>query len=215
MAVTRTRGPGRRPGGEDTRGAIVTVARQEFAEKGYDGATLRGIARAADVDPALVHHYFGGGKEELFVAALQLPFSPAKRLPEVIGGGIEGLGERMTRFFLSVWDDPAGREPFLAIVRSALTNEQAAAMMRGFVQQALLSRIAAQLDLPRGERELRVELAAAQLVGMAMLRYVIRVEPLASAREEDVVALVAPTLQRYLTASPAASGLPGTTRPVS
>jgi AcrR family transcriptional regulator len=199
MAVTRTRGPGRRPGGEDTRGAIVAVARQEFAEKGYDGATLRGIARLAAVDPALVHHYFAGGKEELFVTAMQLPFSPAERLPEIVGSGVDGLGERMTRFFLSVWEDPAGREPFLAIVRSALTNEQAATMMRGFVQQALLSRIAAALNLPPADRELRVELAAAQLVGMAMLRYVIQVEPLASAPEEDVVALVAPTLQRYLT----------------
>jgi AcrR family transcriptional regulator len=201
MAVPRTRGPGRRPGGEDTRGAIVAMARQEFAEKGYDGASLRGIARAADVDPALVHHYFGGGKEELFVAAMQLPFSPAEQVPAILGPGIDGLGERMTRFFLGVWRDPERRDPFLALLRSAVTNEQAAAMMRGFVTEALLSRVAAGLDLPPAECELRVELGVAQLVGMAMLRYVIRLEPLASASEDEIVALVAPTLQRYLTPS--------------
>ncbi|HJY26328.1 MAG TPA: TetR family transcriptional regulator [Actinomycetes bacterium] len=200
MAGVGTRG--RRPGGVDTRAEIVTAARQEFAEKGYDGVTLRGIARVADVDPALVHHYFANGKEELFVAAMQLPFSPAERLPDVLAGGVDGLGERMTRFFLSVWGDPRGREPFLAVLRAALTNEQAAAMLRGFVAQTILSRVAAALDVPPEERELRVEVAAAQLIGVAMLRYVIRIEPLASATDEDVVALVAPTLQRYLTPDP-------------
>jgi len=190
------RGPGRRPGATDTRAQILAAARGEFAARGYDGASVRAIARTAEVDPALVHHYFGT-KEQVFVAAMELPFEPAALVPQLLAGDVTGLGERIVRFFLSVWGDPAGREPFLALLRSATTNEQAAAMLRGFVAQALLGRIAEALDLP--DRELRVTLAAGQLLGAALLRYVVRVEPLASASDDQVVALVAPAIQRYLT----------------
>jgi len=192
------RGPGRRPGGADTRGEILAAARASFAARGYDGTTLRGVARDAEVDPALVHHYFGG-KEQLFVAAMELPFNPAVAVPAVIAGDIDELGERFVRFFLSIWDDPVKREPFLALMRSAAGHEQAAAMMREFVTSALLARLAAEIDLP--DARLRVAAAAAQLIGVAMLRYIIQVEAIASASEDELVALLAPTVQRYLTGS--------------
>jgi AcrR family transcriptional regulator len=157
---------------------------------------MRGIARVAGVDPALVHHYFGG-KEQVFVAAMALPFDPSVVLPRVMSGDPAGRGERITRFFLSIWSNADSRAPFLALLRSATTSEAAAAMMRSFVAQALIARVAATVDdLP--ERELRVALSASHLVGLALLRYVIKVEPLASASDEEVVAIVAPTIQRYL-----------------
>jgi len=192
----RPRGPGRRPGSADTRGEILVAARTEFATKGYDGATIRGIARAADVDPALVHHYFGG-KEQVFVAAMELPFDPSVMLPTILAQGVDGMGERLVRQFLAVWGDPDSRAPFLAMLRSATTSEPAAAMLRSFVSEALLRRVVAGLDVP--DAELRASLAAAHLVGLALLRYVVRIPPLAAASEDEIVAIVAPTVQRYLT----------------
>lgn len=195
MSVPVSRPPGRRPGKGDTRGAILAAARRSFAERGYDGTTVRGIARDAGVDPALVHHYFEG-KEQVFVAAMSLPFDPAETLPALAAQGMDGLGERFVRFFLSVWREAATREPFLGLLRSAMTNEQAASMLREFVRTAMVSRVTAVLGVE--DAELRAEVAASHLVGLALLRYVVRVEPLASADEDDVVAMVAPTVQRYL-----------------
>jgi AcrR family transcriptional regulator len=180
----------------DTRGEILEAARGEFGERGYDGASVRGIARAAGVDPALVHHYFGG-KEQVFVAAMELPFDPSVVLPGVIAGDVDALGERFVRFFLSIWSNADARGPFLALLRAASTSDEAAAMLRSFVEQALLGRVVPALP-PAPDRPLRMTLAASQLIGMALLRFVVKVEPLASASEDEVVALVAPTLQRYL-----------------
>jgi AcrR family transcriptional regulator len=189
------RGPGRPAGAGDTRQVILDAARAEFAAKGYDAASVRAIARAAGVDPALVHHYFGP-KEKVFVAAMDLPIAPGDALPDVLAGGVEGLGERLVRLFLSLWSDPAFRGPMLGMLRSASTGEQGAAMLREFVSGAMLGRVGAVLEGP--DAALRVNLAAAQMVGVVLLRFVVGVEPLASATDEEVVALVAPTLQRYL-----------------
>ena len=176
--------------------AILDAAREQFADKGYAGATMRSIARQADVDPALVHHYFGS-KEQVFVAAMELPFDPAERLPQVLAGDPAELGERLVRMFLGIWADPQFRAPMLGLVRSAFTGEQGATMLREFVGSALLGRIAA----ASGPVDpLRVQAAAAQLVGVVVLRYVVRLEPLASAADEELVASVAPTVQRYLVA---------------
>lgn len=192
----RGRPPGRRPGAPDTRGEILAAAREQFAAHGYDGATIRGIATAAGVDPALVHHYFGT-KERVFVAAMELPFVPADVTGALVAGDQDGMGERLARLFVSVWGNPMTRAPFLALIRSALGHEMAATMLRQFVRGALLSPLASALAAP--DRELRIELCASQLIGLGLARYVIRIEPLASAEDEEVIALVAPTLQRYLT----------------
>ncbi|MEU8958674.1 TetR family transcriptional regulator [Streptomyces sp. NPDC048518] len=183
--------------GPATRDRILGAAREEFSERGYEKASVRGIAKAAGVDPALVHHYFGT-KEQVFEAAVTVAFAPALEAPAAIEDGpLDGVGERLTRFILGVWENPATRAPLLAIVRSAMNNETAAAVFRRLVAAQLLSRIAGRLDLP--DAELRAELAAAQLVGIAMLRYVIKVEPLASADVEQLVARVAPVVQGHLT----------------
>jgi len=187
---------GRRPAGEDTRAAIVAAARAEFAARGFDGTTLRGIARVAGVDPRLVHHYFEG-KEDVFVAAFDFPARPQDLAAQVLGPGLDGIGERLVRFFFSVWDSPAGRQTILGLVRSAATSEQAASLLRDFVTRALLARVAA--ALPGDDPELRVTLAASQMIGVAFLRYVVRVEPLASADLEDLVPMLGATVERYLT----------------
>ena len=96
---------GRRPGGPDTRGQILAAARKSFADKGFGGTTIRAVAAEAGVDPALVHHYFGS-KDDLFLAALEIPVDPRALVPAVFEAGVDGGGERLLRLFLSVWDDP-------------------------------------------------------------------------------------------------------------
>ncbi|WP_307827442.1 TetR family transcriptional regulator [Planomonospora sp. ID82291] len=190
------RRPGRRPGSADTRGEILAAARRTFAEKGFDKATVRGIAREAGVDPALVHHYFAG-KEGVFVAAMELPIVPDEVVPQILTGPRGEMGERLVRFILTVTSDAEARQPLLALVRTAMTNDRAAGMIREFMTHALLLRVAEALDIP----PIRMEAAFAQLFGVVLARYVLRLEPLASAGTEELVALLAPAIQRYLDGS--------------
>ncbi|OKK18543.1 TetR family transcriptional regulator [Streptomyces sp. CB00455] len=197
----RRRGPGRprqdeAEEGPGTQERIRLAARSEFAARGYDKTSVRGVAKAAGVDPALVHHYFGS-KDDLFAAAIELTMEPAAVVPAILGDGPDGIGERLARFFLGIWENPVTRAPLLAVIRSALTHEAAAAVLRRIVLRRVLERVAADLDVP--DPTFRAELAASHMVGIAVLRYVVQVEPLASADPEAIVALVAPTLQRYLT----------------
>ncbi|MEV7563400.1 TetR/AcrR family transcriptional regulator [Streptomyces sp. NPDC089795] len=197
----RRRGPGRprqdeADDGPGTQERIRLAAREVFAERGYDKTSVRGIAKVAGVDPALVHHYFGS-KDDLFAAAIEVSIEPALVVPAVIGEGPDGIGERLARYFLGIWENPVTRVPLLAVIRSALTHEAAAKVLRELVLRRLLARVAADLDVP--DPTFRAELAASHMVGIAILRYVVQVEPLASADPEKIVALVAPTLQRYLT----------------
>ncbi|GAA2233835.1 TetR/AcrR family transcriptional regulator [Streptomyces nogalater] len=194
----RRRGRPPRTESAGTRDRILAAAREEFSARGYEKTSVRGIAKAAGVDSALVHHYFGT-KEQVFEAAIEVAFAPALDAPDAVAEGpADGVGERLTRFVFGIWEDPATRAPLLAIVRSAVDNDTAAAVFRRLVAAQLMRRIAARLELP--DAELRAELAAAQLVGCAMLRYVIRLEPLASADLEQVIARVAPVVQAHLTA---------------
>lgn len=191
---TEARRPGRRPGPTETRAAILRAARGLFAEKGYDRASVRAIAREAGVDPALVHHFYGT-KEGLFIAAMEFPLNPQELLPKILGGTREELGRRLVWAFLGIWDDPKSRLQLMAIIRSAFTSEQGAALLREFVGAALLSRVAEALQLPK----LRITAAAGQLIGVAVLRYVVEIEPIHSADLEELVDVLAPTIQRYLT----------------
>jgi AcrR family transcriptional regulator len=192
--VART---GRRPGNSGTREAILDAARRAFAERGYQQASIRGVAEMAGVDPALVHHYFGR-KQDLFVAAVEIPVNPFDAFVELVSEeGLETLGERLLGLFLSVWDQSDQHSPLLALIRSAVSEERAAAMLREFITEEILGRIARELGTP--DARLRTNLVASQLVGLIMARYVIRIEPLASTPAPLLVAAVGPTLQRYLT----------------
>lgn len=186
---------GRRPGSSDTREAILGAGRRAFAERGYDATTVREVAAAAEVDPRLVLHYFGS-KERLFQAAVQFPFDPAATLERVLTAGVDGLGERLVRFFLETWDAPDGSVG-LALIRSALSTEQATSLLREFVRREVLGRVAAAVALD--EPETRATLVGSQLVGLAVVRYVVRVPPLDDAPPAIVARWVGPAVQRYLT----------------
>jgi AcrR family transcriptional regulator len=187
---------GRRPGASGTREAILDAARRAFAEHGYQRATIRGVADLAGVDPALVHHYFGT-KQGLFVAAVQFPVNPVERLSAVLADDPELVGERLIGTFLAIWDQAANQSPFLALVRSAVGDDHAAAMLREFITEEILGQVARRLGSP--DATLRATLVGSQMVGLIMARYIIRVEPLASADPAVITAAVGPTVQRYLT----------------
>jgi AcrR family transcriptional regulator len=192
-----TRRTGRRPGNPDTREAILDAARTTFAERGFDSASIRAIAGTAGVDPALVHHYFGS-KDQLFLTAMNIPIDPAQLVPTVLAGDSDGAGERLVRTFLGVWDSPAGTAA-QALLRSAVSNEWTARLLREFVTTQILRRVLEHLDVDPAQLPLRGSLVATQMIGLAMMRYVVRLEPVASAAPETLVAAVGPTIQRYLT----------------
>lgn len=187
---------GRRPGGEDTRGAILTAARALFAEQGFHDATIRRVAAEAGVDPALVHHYFGS-KEDLFAAAIHLPLRPQQAAEVILAGGIEEAGERLARLFISVWENPESRDALLAMLRGAMTTSRGADTLREFFESVMLEKITPHVTLPHAR--LRVTLVFSQMVGLALLRYVIGFEALRNATLEEMVDLLAPRLQSYLT----------------
>lgn len=186
---------GRRPGTPDTRAAILAAARELFATSGHSGTSVRAVAAAAGVDAALVHHYFGT-KDDLFVAALELPVDPRVVLGPAIAGGPDGAGERMLRVFLSVWDDPVARLPLLGLARGMFDPAGQRLLRDGFLP-AVLAPVVGTLGLDRPD--VRLPLLASQVVGLIVVRYVLELEPVASMSADDVVAIYAPTLQRYLT----------------
>ena len=199
MSTTAPRRRGRRPAGSDARADILDAARAEFAAQGYDATSLRAVARRAGVDPALVHHYFDD-KGDLFAAAQDLPVSPAAQIGALVAGPVDGLGERVVRFFLTTWDAPEGRQRIVALVRSASSHEDAARTLREFLAREVFGRVVASIGSDRPE--LRGSLVATQLVGLAMARYVVRMPPVADADVDELVAWVGPTVQRYLTGTP-------------
>ena len=187
---------GRRVGESGTRDEILESARARFAEHGYDGATIRRIAADAGVDPALVHHYYGT-KEKLFVAAMHFPMVPSEVLTQVVGSDRERLGEQIVRTILGIWDDPTAQATALGLLRSALTNEGAARMLREFVTGTIL-RVVASVAEPY-DAELRASLVASQVVGLGFTRSVLQLEPIAKASVDDLARAIGPTIQRYLT----------------
>lgn len=193
--MSEARGRGRRPGGPDTRGQILASARRSFAEKGFGGTTIRAVAVDAEVDPALVHHYFGA-KDDLFLAALEFPADPRTLLPTVFEAGVDGAGERLIRLFLSVWDDPHARMALVAVVRTGLVQEAQDSLLRQGILRMVQQPLRA--ALPAAEADRRVQLVVSQMVGLVMTRYLLALEPLASMPAEELVAWVGPTLQRYL-----------------
>ncbi|RLK62263.1 TetR/AcrR family transcriptional regulator [Actinokineospora cianjurensis] len=187
---------GRRPGGTDTRAALLTAAREVFTEQGYDGATVRAIARKAGVDAAMVNHWFGG-KEALFAeAVLRLPFNPREQISQVLGSGDPAtLGERIVRTFLTIWDAHDGGI-FAAMIRSVASHEKVAKALREFFHNNVFGQLA---GVAADHGEIRSNLVASQMIGLGVVRYVARFDPIAASDVETVVKAVGPTLQRYLT----------------
>ncbi|GGO95480.1 TetR family transcriptional regulator [Wenjunlia tyrosinilytica] len=196
MRTARKR-TGRRPGNTESRQAILTAARAKFALYGYEGASIRSIAQEAGVDTALIHHFFLS-KEGLFAASIHDAIEPERMVEQVLGKrrATRGLGERLARYFMGLWEAPETRDKMRSILRSALSHDRAQKMLRDFVAVEVLGPIAGSTG--KSHPEVRAALAASQLIGLALTRYIVELGPIASLDAEQVVACVAPTLQRYL-----------------
>jgi AcrR family transcriptional regulator len=198
----RRRRSGRRGGDSGTKEAILAAARTQFGDYGYGGATIRGIAGDAGVDAALVHHFFGS-KERLFAAAMRLPIDPGELVAAALDQGAlepgQSLGEHMLHTVLEVWGVPEVQATFLGLLRSAVTSEQAAGMLREFATEAILGRIAAAAGPDGDDGQFRAALVASQVLGLAFTRYVLELDPLVQAGTGDLATAIGPTLERYLT----------------
>lgn len=187
---------GRRAGSPETKAEILDAARAVFGDAGYTGATIRSIAARAGVDPALVHHYFGT-KNDLFAASIALPFTPSDAIGAALAGTREGAGRRLAEVFFAAWEGEEPRAALLALLRASVEgNEDAAQSLRDFVVTGLRDQLAELVDAD--DAELRAAAAAGHLIGCAVVRYVVQVEPFASADAADLVDLIAPRLQSYL-----------------
>jgi AcrR family transcriptional regulator len=209
------RGPGRRAGESRTREAILDAARRRFGEQGYDGATIRGIAADAGVNPALVHHFYGT-KERLFAAAMRLPAVPSELITFALGAERDRLGEEfgprlgeiLTSTMLRTWDVADIRTAFLGLLRSAATTEQGVTMLREFVTSTILASLTQVAGLgDDAVGRYRATLVASQVIGLGFARYVLGLEPLVSASTEDLIAAIGPTVQRYLTGDIGSAGV--------
>jgi AcrR family transcriptional regulator len=194
--TARARPSGRRPGDSGTRDAILVVARRQFAEQGYDRTSLRGIALEAGVDPSLVGHFYGT-KQELFATVVELPFDPSEVLPRLLAGDPEQVGARLAGFVVAMLETPEARRRVTGLVRAAASEPEAARIVRDLVTRRMFVPMAEHLGT--GNARLRASFVGSQVVGLVMARYVVAVEPLASAAPEVVVATLGPIFQRLLT----------------
>jgi len=186
---------GRRPGdSEVTKGSILAAARRVFGEAGFDRATIRAIAAEAEVDPALVHHYFGP-KQDLFAAAHDFPVNVSDLISSMFAGPVDEVGERIARFYLTVLAVPGS--PPVSLIRAAATHESAARMLREFIEDALLRNAGSYIELPNPR--LRMALVGSHMIGVIFARNLIGVGELSEIDVDDLVAALAPTIQRYLT----------------
>ena len=190
---------GRRPGKQDTREAILRAARDSFAERGYDAASIRAIATSAGVDPALVHHYFGT-KEELFLATIGSPFDPAQLIPTVLAGGDRGAARSgWCARSSTIWDNPVTGAAGVALLRSALQHDLSARMLREFLTSQILRRVL-QPDRRRPGRGADAR-RAGRLADGGPGAGPLRAQAGAAGRAptaETVAALLAPNIRRYL-----------------
>ena len=203
---TRHRGPRRRPDPgsiqpSSTREAILTAARESFLAQGYEGTTIRAVARTAGVDPALVSYYFGS-KGDLFGAAVNLRVRASEEIATAVSGDLRSAGPRLVRLSLTAWDDAADGATFRTLLRWMATDVSAPEAIQTYATEQIavpMAEALKQSGLPEVSARERATLAGSQLVGLAMIRYVLRLDPIASASVEHLVEVVGPTIQHYLT----------------
>ena len=180
---------------DDVRDAVLDAAKVAFRARGYMGTTVKGVAAAAGVAPEVVRRYYAN-KDSLFAAALKLPFDPASAVPELLAPGLEGMGERLVRTTLDVLGDESAREDLMALLTAGQSATKAAKSLTDFLEHSVIDKVVGAIGVP--DARMRVALVSSYLIGLAVSRYVLRVEPLASASEDHVVRLVAPTIQNLL-----------------
>jgi AcrR family transcriptional regulator len=195
--MSEARRPGRWRTGQQNRQRILDAARERFMRDGYEGATVRAIAADAGVDVAMVYYFFDN-KEGLFTAsALTGPEHPLHQLATLLDEGTEQIGPRLVRRFLEHWEEGGVFEPFLALWRSAAIQPQARKVLHDSLAGPIAKRVAAEFGV--ADAELRVELVASHLAGLAFARYQLKIEPIASTSIDDLITWLGPTVQRYLT----------------
>lgn len=183
---------------DDVKRAVLDAARAVYARQGYLNATFKGVAAVAGVAPDVVRRYYAS-REDLFAAAMRIPVDPGKAIAQLLAPGIDGLAERLVLVTLRMLDEPETRELIAAMVRDGAGAAKATAPLREFLESVIIDRVAGALRVP--DARMRVTLATSYLVGVAGTRYVMKMEPLASASEDEVVRLVAPAVQTALTGS--------------
>jgi AcrR family transcriptional regulator len=188
-----------------SREAVLAAAKKRFGEDGYEKTTLRAIARDANVDPSMVLYLFGS-KADLFRESLRL-FVDADLLVAAMTAGGGDIGSRLVAQYLRIWESPETATSMAAMLASATSNGDAQEALRSFMREYVLTAVSGVIGGDERAR-LRAMLAATNLVGTALMRYVIKVPPLATLPAEDVVRLIAPTVTRYLTADADELGLP-------
>jgi AcrR family transcriptional regulator len=196
VSSTGRKRPGRPAGTSDTRERILTRARELFARNGIGNTSIRSIAAAAEVDPALVHHYFGS-KEQLFAAAVHIPIDPMQVIGPLREVPIDQLGLVLPSLLLPLWDSEIG-SGFIATLRSLLAGSDVS-LIRSFLQDVISVEVGSRVDEPAGSGRIRVQFVASQLVGIVMARYILELEPFKSLPVQQVAETIAPNLQRYLT----------------
>ena len=187
---------GRRPGPTRTKDAILAAARAQFAARGYTATTLRSVARAVGVHPALIHHHFGS-KEQLYNAALSLPVDPIETLTRLTQVPRNQFPEALVRHFVSTWRDPQAGPVLHALLRRAVSEPDQTALLRSHAETVLVPRIASALGIP----EINVAAAFAQLIGLTIADTFIGIGPLTHATEDQIVTLVTPAISRCLAIS--------------
>ena len=190
---------------DDITKQVLDAARAAYARRGYVETTVKGVAAAAGVAPDVVRRYYAN-REALFAAAMRLPVDPATSIAQLLAPGIDGLGERMVRVTLRMLDDTETRDQLADMVRMGAGANKATASMREFLESAVVDRVVTFLGVP--DARMRVTIATSYLLGIATSRYVLQLEPLASATEDEVVAMVAPAIQAALTTPTATSARP-------
>ena len=196
VAHTNRKRPGRPRGASGTRERILVSARELFARNGIGNTSIRAVAAAADVDSALVHHYFGT-KEKLFAAAIQIPIDPMDVIGPMREVPIEELGHTIPSMLLALWDSEIGAA-FIATLRSILAGSEVN-LFRTFIQDVIGVEIGPRVDNPPGSGVIRIQFVASQLIGVVMARYILELDPFASLPAEQIADTIAPNLQRYLT----------------
>jgi len=181
---------------DDITKQVLDAARAAYARRGYLNTTLKGVAAAAGVAPDVVRRYYDS-REALLAAALRLPVDPATSIAQLLAPGIDGIGERLVRVTLRLLDDPETRDQIAEMVRAGAGATRATATLRELLETGVVDRVVGALGVP--DARMRVTLATSYLLGVATMRYVLRVEPMASATEDEIVALVAPAVQAALT----------------
>lgn len=195
-AQAQRRRPGRPAGTSDTRERILVSARELFARNGIDKTSIRAVAAAARVDPALVHHYYGT-KQQLFAAAIHVPIDPMQVIGPLLETPVEEIGYTLPKLLLPLWDSEMGKG-FIATIRSLLAGSEVS-LIRSFLQEVIAAEIGPRVDNPPGSGRIRIQFVASQLVGVVMARYILELDPFKSLPVDQIAETIGPALQRYLT----------------